>query len=75
MFTCDFTVLFYEKEKDRTEGLKSFVTVVSTFEMLLLNTNPHAVIQTTFPSRDNTRLLRDYVTVIRIISIYSACED
>lgn len=31
------------------EGLKCFVTAVRTFEMLLLNTNPYAVIQTTFP--------------------------
>lgn len=36
-----------KKKRDRTEGLKSVVTVVSTSEMLLLNTNPHPVIQTT----------------------------
>lgn len=29
-----------KKKRDRAEGLKIFVTVVSTFEMLLLNTNP-----------------------------------
>lgn len=30
------------------EGLKCFVTAVRTFEMLLLNTNPYAVIQIPF---------------------------
>lgn len=48
MFTCNFSAMFYEREK-KTEGLKSFVTAVSTFEMLLWKTNLHAVIQITFP--------------------------
>lgn len=73
MFTCNFCFLLWKGKK--AEGLKSFVTVISTFEMLLLNTNPHAVIQTTSPLRYNIRLLRDYVTAVRIISIYPAYED
>lgn len=75
MFTCNFTVLFCEKEKNRTGGLKSFVIAVSAFGTPLLNTNPRAVIQIPFPLRDNTRLLCNYVTAIGIVSIYSACED